>query len=87
MGTLLTGLVLVFMIGPAVVGSGIYVGLGLVLVAIAVGVTVARPASVRLREAVAVGDLEAAGSEARRVSQVLVVESVLWSAALVSMLV
>ena len=87
LGTLLTGLVLVFMIGPAVVGSGIYVGLGLVLVAIAVGVTVARPASVRLREAVAVGDLEAAGSEARRVSQVLVVESVLWSAALVSMLV
>ncbi|MGZ8785601.1 MAG: hypothetical protein ACXW1Y_08580 [Acidimicrobiia bacterium] len=87
LGTLLTGLVLVFMIGPAMVGSGIYVGLGLVLGAIALGAIVARPASVRLREAVTAGDLEAAGSEARTVSQVLVAESVLWSAALVSMLV
>ena len=75
------------MIGPAVVSSGIYVGLGLVLAAIAVGATVARPASVRLREAVTAGDLEAAGLEALRVSEVLVAESVLWSAALVSMLV
>ena len=87
LGTLLTGLVLVFMIGPAVVSPGIYVGLGLVLAAIALGATVARPASVRLRKAVMVGDLAAAGSEAQRVSQVLVAESVLWSAALVSMLV
>jgi hypothetical protein len=87
LGTLLTGLVLVFMIGPDVVSPGIYVGLGLVLAAIALGATVAHPASVRLREAVVGGDLMAAGSEARTVSQVLVAESVLWSAALVSMLV
>lgn len=87
LGTLLTGLALVFMIGPAMVSFGIYVGLGLVLGAIAVGATVARPASGRLRVAAMSGDLEAAGSEARIVSQVLVAESVLWSAALVSMLV
>jgi hypothetical protein len=87
LGTLLTGVVMVIMIGPAVVRSAIYVGLGLVLGAIAIGATVARPASVRLGAAVTAGNLEAAVSEARTLSQVLAAESVLWSAALVSMLV
>lgn len=86
LGTLLTGVVMVFMIGPAVVRSGIYVGLGLVLGAIAIGATVARPASVRLRAAVTAGNLEAAIPEARTLSQVLAAESLLWAAALVSML-
>ncbi len=49
LGTLLTGVVMVIMIGPAVVRSAIYVGLGFVLGAIAIGATVARRASVRLR--------------------------------------
>ncbi len=86
LGTLVTGVVMVFMIGPAVVRSGIYVGLGLVLGAIAIGATVARPASARLRAAVTAGNLEAAGPEARTLSQVLAAESLLWAASLVSML-
>ncbi|NNF65504.1 MAG: hypothetical protein HKN07_14775 [Acidimicrobiia bacterium] len=86
LGTLLTGVVMVLMIGATVVRSGIYVGLGLVLGAIAIGATVARPASARLRAAVTVGNLEAAVSEGRTLSQVLAAESLLWAGALVSML-
>ncbi len=87
LGTLVTGVALVFVVGPDVVGSGVYVGLGLVVAAIVLGAMVARPATIRLRRAVAVGDMATASVDGRTVSRVLATESVLWSAALVSMLV
>jgi hypothetical protein len=85
-GTLATGALLVGMIGPDLVGVGVWVGLILVLVAIGTGAIVARPASIRLRAAVRSGDLHSARRAGRRLSQVLTVESVLWSASLIAML-
>jgi hypothetical protein len=87
LGTLVTGGLLVLLIGPGSVSDGVWVGLGLVLTAIASGAIVARPASNRLRSAVASIDLTSARRDARRLSQLLLVESLLWSAALVAMLV
>ena len=86
LGTLGTGLALVFAIGPRTVSVGIYVGLALVIVAIAVGAAVARPASVALQDAVAKGDLSSARAAAGRLTIVLWTESTLWSGALVTML-
>jgi hypothetical protein len=86
MGTLLTGLGLAWAIGFGVVRTPIWVGLGLVVAAIAIGAIVARPASIRLRSAVASGDLAVAGSNARTLTGVLSAEALLWSAALVTML-
>ena len=87
LGTLLTGGGLVLVIGPRSVGASIYVGLALVVVAIAVGAVVARPTSTALRAAVSKEDLVSARSAAARLTSVLVTESVLWSGALVTMLI
>ena len=87
MGTLITGGLLAVMIGPGIIPAGIYVGLGLVVVAIAVGAIIARPASIGLRASVTDGRLDLASTHAARLTSVLVVESVLWSGALVAMLV
>jgi hypothetical protein len=87
LGTLVTGALLVVMIGPGVVGVGVWVGLGLVVTAIGIGALVARPASNQLRAAVATGDLDGARLDGRRLSGVLTVESLLWSASLIAMLV
>jgi hypothetical protein len=85
-GTLATGALLIGMIGPDAVGVGVWVGLILVLVAIGTGAIVARPASIRLSAAVRSGELHAAQRAGRGLSQVLTVESVLWSASLIAML-
>lgn len=87
MGTLLTGGLLVIMIGPGIIPAAIYVGLGLVVAAIAIGAIIARPASIGLRASVTGGRLELASTHAARLSSVLVLESALWSGALVAMLV
>lgn len=87
LGTLATGLALIFLRGPSQVRTPIWVGLGLVLAATAVGAIVARPASNRLRLAVGAGDSAAASANARTLSTVLGVESVLWVGALVTMFV
>ena len=87
LGTLVTGVLLLFSIGPDVVAWPVYLGLGLVLIAIAIGATVARPASIELRRYAENGSLDAARPAARRLSAVLTTESLLWSAALVTMLV
>ncbi len=87
LGTPLTGAALVLVIGPLNVQATVYIGLALVIVAIAVGAVVARPASMALTETVGDGDLVAARSAAARLTSVLALESVLWSAALVTVLV
>lgn len=87
LGTLVTGALLVVMIGPGVVGVGVWVGLGLVVTAIGIGALVARPASNHLREAVETSDLDGARLDGRRLSGVLTVESLLWSVSLIAMLV
>ncbi len=87
LGTLLTGGLLVLLIGAASVGVGVWVGLGLVLTAIVIGAIVARPASNQLRSDVASGDLSAARRSGARLSQVLIAESLLWSAALIAMII
>jgi hypothetical protein len=87
LGTLLTGLALVVMLGPGTVSPAIYVGLALVGVAIGVGATVARPASIALRATVAAGDLSAARLAAGRLTSVLRTEGILWSGALITMLI
>ena len=86
-GTLATGLLLVVLAGPRSVAWPIWIGLALVVVAILVGALVARPASIRLRSAVNDQDLPTARQAARRLSNVLIAEGVLWTGALVSMLV
>ena len=85
-GTLLTGAVLTVAVGFETVGMGVHVGMGLVVTAIAIGALFARPASNRLKAAVEAGDLDAAKPEARRLSQILGIESLLWAATLVAML-
>jgi hypothetical protein len=85
LGTLATGLGLVFLRGPAFVRTPIWVGLGLVLAATAMGAIVARPASNRLRRAIGAGDTTAAMTEAGTLSTVLGAESLLWVGALVTM--
>ena len=87
LGTLVTGVLLLIIIGPGVVAWTVYLGLGLVLTAIVIGATVARPASIELRRSVENGSLDAARPAARRLSAVLTTESLLWSAALVTMLI
>lgn len=87
MGTLLTGGALVLAIGPQAVRTSVYVGLALVVAAIAIGAVVARPASLRLSESVGDGDLASAREAANRLTSVLVTESVLWSGALVTMVI
>lgn len=82
-GTLLTGGLLWWNVGS--VDTGVMVGAGLVVLAILAGVTVARPASNRLRDSVAGDDLTGARSAARRVMAVLGIESLLWVGALVAM--
>lgn len=86
-GTLLTGGWLVFLVGPSVVQPTIYMGLGLVLVAIALGALVARPASLRFRRAVTEADRDAAERSAGTLSMVLTLEAVLWTGALLTMLI
>jgi hypothetical protein len=86
LGTLATGALLVVLIGPGSVSDGVWVGLGLVLAAIALGGIVARPASNRLRSAVGSGDLALARQSAGSISQVLIAESLLWSGALIAMI-
>lgn len=86
LGTLATGSVLVWIIGPGSVRAAIWVGVGAVIVAFVVGATIARPASNRLRASVSAGDTTA-GTHAATLGRLLVVESVLWVVALVSMLV
>jgi hypothetical protein len=56
-----------------------------VIVAFVLGATIARPASNRLRAAVAASDITA-GTHALTLGRLLIVESVLWGVALVSML-
>jgi hypothetical protein len=86
-GTLLTGLLLAWVVGFSTVAAPVWVGLGLVLVAIAIGAGIARPVSVRLVDAVSVDDLDGARAAGTRLGRVLGVESVLWAAALAAMLV
>ncbi|MGB7861454.1 MAG: hypothetical protein WBM90_13235 [Acidimicrobiia bacterium] len=86
-GTLLTGLVLLFLVGVGTVSIAIYFGLAFVLGAIVIGAMVARPASQLLKASVAAGDLDRARDAARSISGVLAIESLLWTAALVAMLV
>jgi hypothetical protein len=76
----------VLAIGPRTVSAWIDVGLALVLGAIAVGATVARPASIALRHAVWKGEVASAQAAAGRLTTVLWAESMLWSGALVTML-
>ena len=85
-GTLLTGTLLTLVVGFETVGIGVHIGMGLVVTAIAIGAIFARPASNRLKAAVEVGDLDAARPEARRLNQVLGIESLLWAATLMAML-
>lgn len=86
-GTLVTGLLLAWWVGFASVAWTVWVGLGLVLVAIALGAGVARPASVALVGAIEDGDLTMARGAGARLNRVLGAESLLWAAALVTMLV
>lgn len=87
LGTLVTGLSLVFVEGASTIRPLVWVGLGLVLAAIATGAIIARPASNRFRRSVGAGDLTAAAADARTLSAVLGVEALLWVGALATMLV
>jgi hypothetical protein len=87
LGTLLSGGALMWLVGVDTVAIGIWVGLGLVLAAIVLGATLGRPASKRLREAVARGDRVEATIAGGQVSRVLGLESLLWIGALTSMVV
>ncbi len=78
-GTLLTGGLLWWNVGS--VDAGVMVGATLVVVAILIGATVARPASIALRAAVADDDIASARSAGRRLMTVLGIESTLWAAA------
>ncbi len=84
LGTLLSGLWLMFLVGR--VRPAIYLGVVFVLTAVAVGGLVARPASIRFREAVANADPEGAAAASRTLSTVLMIETGLWSGALLTML-
>ena len=75
-------------ISPAIAGVALKViGAIDVLVAIAIGPAIARPASIRLVDAVSADDLDGARAAGTRLGRVLGVESVLWAAALAAMLV
>jgi uncharacterized membrane protein len=87
LGTLLSGLALMWAVGFETVSLWIWMGLALVIVAIGIGGLVARPSSRRLREAVEQGDRVQATVESRQVGRVLGAESILWVGALATMLV
>lgn len=87
LGTLLSGGALTWAVGVETVRFWIWVGLVLVLVAVGLGVVVARPASRRLRTAVANGDRVEATVAGRQINRVLALESLLWLGALVTMFV
>lgn len=86
-GTLAAGVGLVYAVGAATVGYGVWVGATLVVVAIVVGAVFARPASNRLREAVVAGDRVAATVAGNRLTNVLGIEGLLWIGALTGMLI
>lgn len=86
-GTLLSGGALLWAVGVDTVGFWIWVGAGLVVVAIVIGVTMGRPASQQLRDAVVRQDRVEATVAAGRVNRVLGIESLLWLGALTTMVV
>lgn len=85
LGTVLSGVVLAWVVGVESVGPGVWVGAGLVAAAIALGAIVARPASRRLDAAVKAGDRVGANRAGAQVGRVLEIESVLWLGALIAM--
>lgn len=86
-GTLISGGALMWAVGVETLSVWIWVGLGLVIVAIGIGVTVARPASLQLRDAVGRGDRVQATVVGRQINRALGIESLLWLGALVTMVV
>lgn len=87
LGTLATGAFLVALIGQNVVPFRIYIGLGLVLVMFLVGSIMARPAWATLKVSLEEGTRTTATSAARRLGRALNIESILWVAALITMVV
>jgi hypothetical protein len=87
LGTLLSGGGLMWLVGIDTVDVGIWVGLGLVLAALVLGVTMGRPASRSLRDAVTNADRVGATIAGGQISRALGLESLLWLGALVSMVV
>lgn len=85
LGTLAAGSGLAYAIDASTVGIGVWIGATLVVAAIAVGAVMARPASNRLKEAVAAGDRVGGVVAGNRLVRVLAVESLLWVGALTGM--
>lgn len=87
LGTLGTGVLLIALIGQDVVPFRIYIGLGLVLVMLLVGSIMARPAWATLKVSLEEGTRTTATSAARSLGRALNIESILWVAALITMVV
>ncbi len=87
LGTLATGAALIALIGQDLVPFRIYVGLGLVLVMFLVASIMGRPAWGSLKSSLEEGARTTATSAARRLARSLNIESMLWVAALVTMIV
>lgn len=84
--TLLTGVALILAVGgPGSVPDRIYVGAGIVIVMFIVGAAIARPAWIRVRKSIDSGDRVGGRGAVRRLNLALLIESVLWVAALSTM--
>lgn len=84
--TLLTGILLIVLIGPTAMPLSIYLGLVLVVGMFIVGATRARPAWLQLRLSIVNSDRVSALKAGRALSQTLNIESTLWVAVLALML-
>lgn len=87
LGTLLSGGALMWLLGIDTMDMGVWVGLGLVLAALALRVTMRRPASRGLRDAVTSGDRVEATIAGGQISRAVGLEILLWLGALVAMVV
>ena len=86
-GTLVTGIVLVILAGPAAISRWIYAGLTLVIAMFAIGALLARPAWIRFKTSLEDGDRSSAQNAADMLSRALNVESIVWVAVLITMVI
>jgi hypothetical protein len=86
-GTLATGVTLIVLIGPVAVSPWVFAGLTLVIAMFAVGALLARPSWNRLKASVETGDRRSARIAADALTRALNIESVVWVAVLVTMVI
>ncbi|MCI0677993.1 MAG: hypothetical protein L0Z63_02985 [Actinobacteria bacterium] len=86
-GTLATGIILVLLRGPSAIPRWTFAGLALVIAMFAIGAVIARPAWIRFKTSVESGDRPSAQNAADTLSRALNIESVVWVAALTTMVI